>query len=148
MLVGMSKTTKNRRPAGIYVRISQDRAGAGLGVERQEQECRALAKRLGWIVVEVYSDNDLSAFSGRRRPDYERMLADIEAGTISAVIAWHPDRLHRRAAELERYITVCDKQGVENQTVTAGMWDPVHTVGPDDGASAGRGRRVRVRTQV
>jgi DNA invertase Pin-like site-specific DNA recombinase len=78
---------------------------------------------LGWKVVEVYSDNDLSAFSGRRRPDYERMLADIEAGKITAVIAWHPDRLHRRSAELERYISVCERHRVENQTVTAGMWD-------------------------
>lgn len=109
--------------AAIYVRISQDRGGAGLGVERQEQECRALAKRLGWKVVEVYYDNDLSAFSGRRRPSYERMLTDIEAGTITAVIAWHPDRLHRRSAELERYISVCERHRVENQTVTAGMWD-------------------------
>jgi site-specific DNA recombinase len=123
MLVGMTKTTKTARPAAIYVRISQDRGGAGLGVERQEQECRALANRLGWSVVDIYCDNDLSAFSGRRRPSYERMLADIEAGTVTAVIAWHPDRLHRRSAELERYISVCERHRVENQTVTAGMWD-------------------------
>src|SRR6516162_9674816 len=113
----MSKSTKTTRPAAIYVRISQDRAGAGLGVERQETECRALAKRQGWAVTEVYCDNDLSAFSGRRRPSYERMLGDIEAGKITAVIAWHPDRLHRRSAELERYIGVCEAHRVENQTV-------------------------------
>jgi DNA invertase Pin-like site-specific DNA recombinase len=119
----MTTPTKHGRSAAVYVRISQDRGGAGLGVERQETECRALAKRLGWKVVELYCDNDLSAFSGRRRPRYERMLVDIAAGRISAVIAWHPDRLHRRAAELERYISVCDKHGVANQTVTAGIWD-------------------------
>jgi site-specific DNA recombinase len=119
----MSKKTETTRPAAIYVRISQDRGGAGLGVERQEQECRALAQRLGWTVAEVYCDNDLSAYSGRRRPAYERMLADIEARKITAVIAWHPDRLHRRSAELERYISICEKHRVENQTVTAGMWD-------------------------
>ncbi|HEX9497165.1 MAG TPA: hypothetical protein VF926_01955, partial [Mycobacterium sp.] len=28
--------------AGIYVRISDDREGRGLGVERQEEDCRAL----------------------------------------------------------------------------------------------------------
>ena len=64
----MTKSTKNARSAAVYVRITQDRGGAGLGVERQEQECRALAQRLGWKVTEVYCDNDLSAFSGRRRP--------------------------------------------------------------------------------
>ncbi|HTX95091.1 MAG TPA: recombinase family protein [Mycobacterium sp.] len=115
--------TTHKRSAAVYVRISQDRGGAGLGVERQETECRALAKRLGWTVAEVYCDNDLSAYTGRRRPEYERMLNDIEAGKITAVIAWHPDRLHRRSAELERYISVCERHRVENQTVTAGMWD-------------------------
>ena len=119
----MTTRAKTSRSAGVYVRIGQDRGGAGLGVERQEQDCRALAEQLGWAVVEVYCDNDLSAFSGRRRPDYERMITDIEDGKISAVISWHPDRLHRRAAELERYIGVCERHGIENQTVTAGMWD-------------------------
>ena len=30
------------------------------------------------------------------------------------MIAWHPDRLHRRNAELERYITACEKHGVDD----------------------------------
>jgi DNA invertase Pin-like site-specific DNA recombinase len=68
-------------------------------------------------------DNDISAFTGKRRPDYERMLDDIQAGRITGVIAWHPDRLHRRMSELDRYITLCDQHHVENQTVTAGQWD-------------------------
>jgi site-specific DNA recombinase len=122
-MTDMTKHTKNARSGGIYARMSQDRGGAGLGIERQVDEGRALAERLGWSVVEVYQDNDMSAFTGRRRDGYERMLADIEAGKINAVIAWHPDRLHRRAAELERYIGVCERHGVANQTVTAGMWD-------------------------
>jgi site-specific DNA recombinase len=46
---------------GIYCRISRDRVGAGLGVERQEEDCRDLANRLRWDVVDVYTDNDLSA---------------------------------------------------------------------------------------
>jgi DNA invertase Pin-like site-specific DNA recombinase len=116
-------TTENTTPTAIYVRISQDRTGAGKGVQRQEAECRALAKRQGWTVVDVYSDDDVSAYNGKHRPAYERMLADIGAGRITAVIAWHPDRLHRRSLELERYINLCERHGVANQTVTAGLWD-------------------------
>lgn len=33
--------------AAVYVRISQDREGAGLGVARQEVDCVALCKRNG-----------------------------------------------------------------------------------------------------
>ena len=39
------------RRAAIYCRISQDRGGAGLGVTRQEEDCRALSARKGWDVV-------------------------------------------------------------------------------------------------
>jgi DNA invertase Pin-like site-specific DNA recombinase len=109
--------------AGIYCRISQDREGAGLGVERQSEDCRALAEQLGWTVVDTYTDNDLSAYSGKARPDYERLLADIEAGKVTAVIAWHADRLHRSTVELERYIAVCESRNVPTHTVRAGELD-------------------------
>src|SRR4051794_22377155 len=109
--------------AGIYVRISQDRDGSRLGVERQEQDCRTLAARLGWDVGKVYCDNDISAYGGKRRPQYQELLDDIEAGTIGGVIAWHPDRLHRQPKELLPYIELCKAHGAENHTVQSGHWD-------------------------
>jgi site-specific DNA recombinase len=109
--------------AGIYVRISQDREGAGLGVKRQEEDCRALAKRLGWRVADVYVDNDVSAYSGKPRKDYARLLADIRSGKIKAVLAWHTDRLHRNNRELLDYIDLSVELKLPTQTVTAGPLD-------------------------
>ena len=40
--------------AGVYVRISDDREGLGVGVARQEKDCRKLAEERGWQVTEVY----------------------------------------------------------------------------------------------
>jgi site-specific DNA recombinase len=108
------------RKAAIYVRISEDRAGAGLGHERQEDDCRALAGRLGWPVVEVYQDNDISAYSGKPRPGYRDLLAAIRGGQVDAVICWHTDRLHRSPVELEEYIAICEPRGVTTHTVKAG----------------------------
>ena len=48
--------------AAIYVRMSEDREGERRGVERQETDCRALAEELGWEVVQVFVDNDISAY--------------------------------------------------------------------------------------
>lgn len=110
-------------PCGIYVRISQDRRGAGQGVQRQEEACRVRAAELGWDVVEVYSDNDLSAFSGKRRPAYDRLLADISSGRIKGLLAWHPDRLHRRPIEQEHFITLVEEKKLLIQTITAGHYD-------------------------
>ena len=60
----------------IYARLSLDRDATGLGVARQEEECREYAAVRGWVVGEVYVDNDISATSGKRRPEFERLLAD------------------------------------------------------------------------
>ena len=115
------------RKAAIYVRISEDResrGGAGLGVKRQEDDCRALASRLGWAVVEpIYEDNDVSAYSGKPRPSYRRLLADLRTGVADAVLCWHTDRLHRSPVELEEYIEVCQPREIPTQTVKAGPLD-------------------------
>lgn len=112
-----------RTRAVIYVRISQDRTGAGLGVERQREDCEAKAKREGWEVVEVYVDNDISAFSGKKRPDYRRMLDDLDKGVATIVIAWHTDRLHRSPTELEEYIALSERRGIATHTCQTGMID-------------------------
>src|SRR4051794_7785727 len=62
---------------GIYVRISQDHRGEGLGVARQEQDCRRLVAERGGEVVDVYNDNDKSAYRKKVRPNFQRMLDDI-----------------------------------------------------------------------
>jgi DNA invertase Pin-like site-specific DNA recombinase len=110
--------------AAIYCRISKDREGAGLGVDRQEQDCRVHAAALGWDVHAVYIDNDLSAYSGKPRPGYEAMLDAIRSGQVGAVIAWHTDRLHRSPRELETFIDTLREAGdVPVSTVRAGDID-------------------------
>jgi site-specific DNA recombinase len=107
----------------IYTRISEDREGAGLGVADQEHDCRELAGQLGLEVVAVFQDNDRSAYSRKPRPGYEDMLRLIGTGKVSAVLAWHTDRLHRHPRELEDYIDACQVHGVITRTVKAGDLD-------------------------
>ena len=109
------------RKAAIYTRISRDTEGRGLGIERQREDCEKLAERLGFEVIETFSDNDVSAYSGKKRPAYERLIEAIQNGRVHAVIAWNTDRLHRRTTELERYIDSCQPNGVETHTVQAGQ---------------------------
>ncbi|HEY0471477.1 MAG TPA: recombinase family protein, partial [Kribbella sp.] len=103
--------------AAIYCRISQDRAGAGLGVERQETECLELAGRLGWKVAEVYVDNDTPSKRARRRTAYERMLTDARAGHVDGIVVWHVDRLTRQPRELEDIIDAAEEHGISLATV-------------------------------
>jgi DNA invertase Pin-like site-specific DNA recombinase len=105
--------------AGVYVRISRDKAGQALGVERQRKACAELAQSLGYA-VKVYEDNDKSAYSGKARPGYLRMMDDVAAGRLSAVLAWHPDRLHRSPRELEDFIDAITAKRVDVHTVQTG----------------------------
>lgn len=104
--------------AAIYVRISQDREGAGLGVARQEEDCRALCERKGWTVADIYVDNDTSAYSGTPRKAWERLIADAKAGAIEAVACWHIDRLTRSPRELEDVIDLAEGLGLQLGTAT------------------------------
>jgi site-specific DNA recombinase len=103
--------------AAIYCRISRDPRGDLLGVHRQEPPCRALCERLGWEVVEVYTDDDLSAYNGKHRPAYERMLEDLRMGHVNGIVAWAADRLTRRPVENEAIIDLAEKLGVKLATV-------------------------------
>jgi site-specific DNA recombinase len=98
---------------GIYVRISDDdRDEHGNltreGVGRQEADCRDLADKisasLGVAVgIKLYDDNDITAADERvTRPDFERMLMDLESGAIHGFLFYHSDRVARLAYDAAR----------------------------------------------
>lgn len=105
----------------LYLRLSQDRSGEGAGVERQERECRDLAERLGLTVGLVYTDNDVSATTGRLRSGFEALLN----AKPEAILCWHQDRLLRLTKDLERVIAL----DIPVYTVTAGTLDLTNPAG-------------------
>lgn len=106
----------------IYCRISADPEGRAIGVERQEQDCRALAERLGFAVAGVHVDNDVSASTGssKPRPEYAAMTARVRQGGIAAVLAYSNSRLTRRPMELEDVLDLHKATGVRVATVVSG----------------------------
>lgn len=104
--------------ARFYYRISEDKTGERLGVERQEPSSVELCGRLGFTPGEAYIDNDLSATTGVQRPEFERLLADLQSDP-GPVIVWHTDRLLRLTSDLERVI----ETGVNVHAVHAGHFD-------------------------
>lgn len=109
--------------AGIYARISEDRDETQAGVGRQLEDCERLAGARGWEVVERYVDNDLSAYLGNKRPEYRRMLDDIGARRLDALVVYHQDRLHRQPRELEEFFDVCDAAGLTRLASVSGDID-------------------------
>ena len=97
--------------AAIYARISKD-DGSALGVSRQVKDCRTEADRRGWTVRDVYVDNDVSASSGAPRPEWQRLVRDVEARRVSAIVVWSAERLTRKPREAEDVIEWAEKYGL------------------------------------
>jgi DNA invertase Pin-like site-specific DNA recombinase len=114
-------TTPTR--AAIYARISNDAEGTGAGVGRQLEDCQKLAASLGWGLAGEYVDNDISAYSGKRRPEYQRMLSDLADGLIDGVLVYHLDRLTRRPIELEHFLEIVDAAKVRHVRFVTGDAD-------------------------
>jgi site-specific DNA recombinase len=108
------------KAVAIYARISSDPEGDRLGVTRQTEDCQALAERKGWPVAAVYIDDDRSAYSGKPRPEYRRMLDDITARSIDGLVVYNLDRLHRQPRELEAFFDTADAAGLTNLATVEG----------------------------
>ena len=119
----MNRATVKKQRAVIYARISLDKTGEGLGVQRQEAECRALCKSRGWEVVEVCVDNDVSATTSLKRPAYDRALSIIREGEADVWVSWAYDRVMRRVSDLEPFIDHLDKANAQAHFVQAGAID-------------------------
>lgn len=97
----------------IYAHVAQSNPVA---VERQVEECRALAASLSdaatvYEVVRIFEDNGGSGMSGDR-PAYKELLAALEQGDVATVLVSHEDRLSRSTALQQAYSELSSRLGI------------------------------------
>ncbi|WP_250009120.1 recombinase family protein [Actinoplanes sp. M2I2] len=104
--------------AAIYTRVSQDKRDKA-SVQQQEDEARLAAAALGWTVVEVFSDNDISAsrHARKEREHHTALLAAIQAGTVDVVILWESSRGDRKLTTWSALLDLCRDRGVKIHVV-------------------------------
>ena len=80
----------------LYCRLSKDDMAQGdsESIKTQKTMLTQYAKEHGFMVVEIYVDDGWSGLNFER-PDFNRMLDDIEAGKIDVVITKDLSRLGR-----------------------------------------------------
>jgi site-specific DNA recombinase len=112
----------------IYCRISDDREGRKYGVKRQERECRQLAEKLERRgipveIVEVLVENDTSAYSGKPRPKYARLIEMLRENEADGVLALTSRRLQRRFREAFEFLDLVEEKDLLVATVKGGTYD-------------------------
>lgn len=112
----------------IYTRKSTDegldQAFNSLDAQREAGEAFVASRRHeGWVcLADRYDDGGFSG-GNVERPALKRLMADIEAGRIDAVVCYKVDRLSRSLLDFSRLIEVFDRHKVMFISVT----QPINT---------------------
>jgi Resolvase, N terminal domain len=134
-------TRPNRRVrVAIYVWISSDRSGAGLGVARQRKTAAPCASGWAGTSYACTATTTYRLTQASRTRKWNQLLADIAAGLIDAVACWHVDRLTRSPRDLEDVINLHDKRGRIMPATVTGEMDLSTPTGRMLGAIQARGR--------
>src|SRR3954452_24682836 len=89
-------TTRTIR-AALYERVSSDEQVEGYSLDAQDRAGRLYCETHGLEIVQVYRDEGRSARTDdlAKRPAFQQMLADAEAGLIDVIVVHKLDRFAR-----------------------------------------------------
>lgn len=122
----MTRKSKTKRPqkalrpadegtrAAVYLRVStEEQAAQGYGLDAQRTKAEAMLTLKGWTKAGEYADEGISGtLDESERPSLARLLADIRAGRVDAVILAALDRLGRRTQIVLRLVEEITGHGV------------------------------------
>ena len=92
----------------LYARKSTDVEDKQvLSIEAQLVELRAYAKNEGLQIVDELIEKQSAKVPGR--PIFGTLLKRIEAGEVSGILAWHPDRLARNSIDGGQIVYLLDQ---------------------------------------
>ena len=102
---------------GIYTRVStEEQAVHGVSLIAQENALMEYAKKHDYKVVDVYSDEGLSATT-LDRPGLQRLLEDVRQGRIDLILITKLDRLSRGVANYYKIADVLESNNCGWKTI-------------------------------
>lgn len=95
--------------AAIYCRLSEEDKNKACetddsgSIKNQKALLQQYAIKQGWEIADIYSDDDYTG-SDRRRPEFNRLLADAQQGRFDIVLCKTQSRFTRELELVEKYI--------------------------------------------
>lgn len=137
--------------AGVYGRQSRGKAKS---ITDQLAAGEEVCADNGWQLAEKYQDGtSASRYARKGRDDWQRCLADIEAGKLSILILWEASRGDRTLTTWSGLLDLCREKGVRIYVIADERlydprkprdWKTLATAGVD---SAGESDLISVRVQ-
>ena len=104
---------EEKKLCGIYMRVStEDQAREGFSLPEQKERLEAYCKFNNYKIIDYYTDAGISAKTGNKRPEYDRMLEDGKQGKINMIIALKLDRITRSTRDWETLMDYLEKYNV------------------------------------
>jgi site-specific DNA recombinase len=111
--MGVPVTSASPPRAGLYLRVSTEhQAATGVSLDEQEHRLRAGAAARGWQIVALYRDDGYSGHS-MSRPDVQRCVRDVAAGTLDVVYILELERGHRNERDRHNFEHYLADHGVD-----------------------------------
>jgi DNA invertase Pin-like site-specific DNA recombinase len=106
-LSGYSQSCKKDYTVAIYCRLSKDdgKTTDSSSIQTQRDMLTRYVREQGWSIGDLYIDDGYSGLTFER-PEFKRMISDIEDGKINLVITKDLSRLGRNYLETGVYIEV------------------------------------------
>ena len=119
----MTPSTAKPMRCAIYTRVSSDEGleQAFNSLHAQREACAAYIlsqKHEGWSTLPARYDDGGFSGGSMDRPALRRLLADVQARRIDAVVVYKVDRLTRALADFARIVAIFDAAGVSFVSVT------------------------------
>ncbi len=106
------------KKVAIYARVSTDKQTT----ENQLNELRAVANRMGYVIVQEYVENGISGAKSRTdRPSLDAMMKDAVRGRFDMVMCWSIDRLGRSLQNLVEILNELQSIKVDLYFLQQGM---------------------------
>jgi len=99
---------QKRYNVGVYCRLSKDddiRSGESSSISTQKEMLEKYVKDKGWTVFGCYIDDGYSG-TNFNRPDFQRMIDDVEDGKVNLVVVKDLSRLGRNYLATGQYTEV------------------------------------------
>lgn len=105
---------EEKKICGIYTRVStDDQAREGFSLPEQRQRLKVMCEYKNYKIYDYYEDAGISAKTGNIRPEFDRMLEDIENGKINTIVALKLDRISRSIYDWENIMKFLEKNNAD-----------------------------------
>ncbi|HCG4535528.1 TPA: recombinase family protein [Salmonella enterica subsp. enterica serovar Typhi str. AG3] len=94
---------------GIYIRVStEEQANEGYSISAQRERLKAFCVAQNWTEHKFYVDEGISGRS-TNRPQFKKLMSDIESGHIDVLLVYRLDRLTRSVRDLHKILDDLEK---------------------------------------